>query len=76
MSSTISDSYKNAPVVLQARDRVLALKGRKYSDIISKNPAAQTPDGSVVEELQWVDLVTAGDHKKQISPSNTSIIIY
>ena len=50
-----TDAYKNAPLVKESVDKVLALNGKKYSDIVSKPP---TP-GSV-KELQWVDLVTAG----------------
>lgn len=55
--TSTTDAYKNAPLVKESVERVLALnaKDKKYSDIISKSP---TP-GSV-KELQWVDLVTAG----------------
>lgn len=63
MASTISEPYKNADAVRKARDKVLAMKGKKYSDIISKNPIKPASDGSIAEELQWVDLVTAGKHE-------------
>ncbi len=55
-AGTPTDAYKNADLVKTSVSRVLALKGKRYSDIISK-----APPGSTVEELQWVDLVTAGE---------------
>ena len=51
-----TDAYKNAQLVRDSVSRALSLKGKKYSDIISKAPTS-----SAIEELQWVDLVTAGD---------------
>lgn len=51
-------TYRSDPAVLQAVEFVKTLgeRGSKYSDLIS--PA---PPGSAHEELQWVDLVVAGE---------------
>lgn len=53
--ASTTDAYKNAKLVQDSVSKALSLKGKKYSDIVSKAPA-----DSKVEELQWVDLVTAG----------------
>ena len=54
-ATSTTDAYKNAQLVCDSVNKVLSLKGKRYSDIVSK-----APPNSTVEELQWVDLVTAG----------------
>ena len=56
-AASVTDPYKNAQAVDDARKKIAGLGARKYSDIVSKNP--DTAEG-VIQELQWVDLVTAG----------------
>ena len=61
----MATAYIESAKVVDARQRVAKLKkdGKMYSDVVSK-ATIRTPDGkSQAEELQWVDLVTAGRYK-------------